>query len=111
MVIELGAEVCETIVAVFVALRCWGSRRAGAGIPTYLIDVGACRTISQVSIERFPEMLHSWTFGAVGCALLRDIFIACQVDVGGSRWFWTSADASIGIWMGSYVVGAGMVVP
>lgn len=108
MVVELGTEVCETIVAVLVALRSWWPRGAGAGVVMHLIDVGACRTLSEDSTERFFEMLHSWTSGTVGCALLGDIFILCQVDIGGSRWL---AGASIGAWMGPHVVDAGMLVP
>ena len=110
MIVDLGAEVREAIVAVFVALGSRWPWRTGAGITTDGINPRACRTLSQVSVERFLEMLRSWTLGTVRCTLPGDI-ILCQVDIGGPWGLWTSAGASFGTRMGSHVVRAGMMVP
>ncbi len=111
MIVDLGTEICEAIVAVFVALGSRWPWRAGAGITTDGINPRACRTLSQVSVERFFEMLRSWTLGTVRCTLPWDIFVLCQVDVGGPWGFWTLAGASFGTRMGPHVVRAGMMVP
>lgn len=111
MVVELGTEAREAIVAVFVALRSWWPRRAGAWVKSCAIRNKASRTLGQLSIERFLEMPGSWTFWTVRCTLHRDVFILCQVDIDRSWGCWTSAYASFGLWMGSHVVRAGVYIP
>ena len=111
MVVELGTEVCEAVVAVLVALRSGWSRGAGARVEACAIIHEAARTLGQLSVERFHEMPGSGTCGTVRCTLHGDVFVVGQVDVDGSGGCGTCAGASFGFGMGSHVVGAGVDFP